>query len=72
MLRHTLKSGGPRDNLTPITKDFEKSSIKAKGGPIVLQKVGGPRLPWPPSSKALFNMDFKKNICFFTKSVKLL
>ena len=51
MLRHTLKSGGPRDNLTPITKDFEKSSIKAKGGSIVLQKVGGTKAPLAPFVK---------------------
>ena len=38
--------GGARKNLTPTTKDFEKSSI-------VLQKVGGAWPPSPPSSEAL-------------------
>ena len=38
-LRHRLESRGPRENLTPIKKDFEESSI-------ALQKV---RRSWPPS-----------------------
>ena len=41
-----------RGNLTPITKDFENSSI-------VSQKVVGPWYPDPPSSEALNCVQFE-------------